>query len=167
MSNDMVSEITGLYDYNSWANNRFLEATAALNHDEFTCDLRSSFPSIHATLEHILQAEWIWLERWNGVSPVEIPPWDTTTHAALGTQWAIIDAAQHAYLGSLTDERLRNAVDYRNFASQPFSQPLWQLMRHVVNHSTYHRGQVATMLRQLGKPVPVSDLVAFYRQQGG
>jgi uncharacterized damage-inducible protein DinB len=160
----MIEEIIGLYDYNRWANNRFLDSTAVLSQEEFTRDMRSSFPSIQATLEHILQAEWIWLERWNGASPVEIPPWDTSTHAALRAQWQIIEGNQRSYVASLTNEQLRSVIDYRTFASRPFAQPLWQLMRHVVNHSTYHRGQVATMLRQLGKPVPVSDLVSFYRE---
>lgn len=160
----MLAEIAGLYDYNRWANNRFLDATSGLTDEEFTRDLQSSFPSVQATLEHILQAEWIWLERWHGASPVEIPPWDTRTHTSLRTEWSVIEDRQREYVGSLTDDRLMGRIDYRTFASQPFSQPLWQLMRHVVNHSTYHRGQVATMLRQLGKSVPVSDLVAYYRE---
>jgi uncharacterized damage-inducible protein DinB len=162
----MVAEMTELYDYNRWGNNRFLDATAELTDEEFTRDLRSSFPSIQKTLEHILQAEWIWLERWRGVSPDAVPGWDTSTHPALRARWRVIEDDQKAYLGTLTDELLRSVIEYRNLASQSFSQPLWQLLRHVVNHSTYHRGQVATMLRQLGKPVPVSDLVAFYREQG-
>ncbi|HEX6252555.1 MAG TPA: DinB family protein [Gemmatimonadaceae bacterium] len=160
----MTEEIQGLYAYNRWANQRFLDATEGLSAEELERDLRSSFPSVKATLEHILQAEWIWLERWNGVSPTEIPPWDTGTHAALRAQWRRIEQDQLAYVGGLTDELLQRVIDYRNFASQPFSQPLWQLLRHVVNHSTYHRGQVATMLRQLGHPVPVSDLVVYYRE---
>ena len=160
----MITEVAGLYDYNRWANNRFLDATSGLTDEEFIRDMQSSFPSVRATLEHILQAEWIWLQRWHGVSPVEVPPWDTTTQASLRAQWRIIEDQQRDYLGSLTDQDLTSVIDYRTFASQPFSQPLWQLMRHVVNHSTYHRGQVATILRQLGMPVPVSDLVAFYRR---
>jgi uncharacterized damage-inducible protein DinB len=161
----MVAEMIGLYDYNRWANHRFLDATEILTDEEFTRDLRSSFPSIQETLEHILQAEWIWLERWRGVSPTGVPGWDTSTHPALRAQWLSIEEGQQAFVQTLTDERLESVVDYRNLASQSFSQPLSQLMRHVVNHSTYHRGQVATMLRQLAKPVPVSDLVAFYREQ--
>ena len=160
----MTGEIQGLYAYNRWVNNRFLDATAELSAEEFDRDLRSSFPSVKATLEHILEAEWIWLERWHGVSPTEVPPWDTSTHAALRAQWQLIEQDQLAYVSTLTDEQLCSVIDYRSFASQPFSQPLWQLMRHVVNHSTFHRGQLATMLRQLGYPVPVSDLVAYYRQ---
>jgi uncharacterized damage-inducible protein DinB len=160
----MIDEIRGLYEYNRWANSRFLDATAGLSDEEFNRDLRSSFPSVQATLLHILAAEWIWLERWHGTSPTELPPWDTGTHAALRAQWRIIEQEQQAYVNSITDGQLRSVIAYRSFASLPFAQPLWQLMRHVVNHSTYHRGQVATMLRQLGRPVPVSDLVAFYRQ---
>ena len=161
----MIEEIHGLYEYNRWVNRRFLDATSGLTEEEFNRDLKSSFQSVQATLEHILEAEWIWLERWRGVSPTDVPPWDTSTHAALRAQWQIIEQDQQAYLGSLTDEHLRSVIAYRSFASQPYAQPLWQLMRHVVNHSTYHRGQVATMLRQLGHPVPVSDLIAFYRQE--
>lgn len=162
----MLEEIRELYDYNRWANNRFLDATAPLTDEEFTRDLRSSFASIQLTLDHILAAEWIWLQRWEGVSPSDLPAdWSLTTYPVLLARWHDVEAQQRRFLDGLTDNALRAVVRYRNMAGIAYANPLWQLLRHVVNHSTYHRGQVATMLRQLGKPVPVSDLIAFFRER--
>lgn len=162
----MLREILALYEYNRWANDRFLDAAANLADDEFGRDLRSSFPSIRATLAHILEAEWIWLQRWLGVSPTDLPPdWGVTSYAALRERWQAFETEQWSFLTTLTDEALTRVLDYRNMAGTPFSNPLWEMMQHVANHSTYHRGQVATMLRQLGRPVPVSDLIAFYRER--
>jgi uncharacterized damage-inducible protein DinB len=160
----MVEELRELFQYNSWANHRYLAAVAGLSEDEFSRDLGSSFPSVGATLRHILEAEWIWLQRWLGTSPPDAPDWDTRTPAALATQWDAFEESQRQFLAALGDDDVTRIVDYRNIAGKPYSNPLWQLMRHVANHSSYHRGQVATMLRQLGKSVPTTDLIAYYRE---
>jgi uncharacterized damage-inducible protein DinB len=162
----VLDEIRQLYAYNSWANHRFLGAVEVLQQDEFARDLGSSFPSVGATLAHILGAEWIWLQRWRGVSPSDFPSeWNTTTPAALAAQWREFELEQRAFLAAVTGEALGAAIEYRNTSGARFSNPLCQLMRHVVNHSTYHRGQVATMLRQLGHTVRATDLIAWYRER--
>ena len=67
----------------------------------------------------------------------------------------------------LTDQRVAEAMDYRLLSGQGGRSPLWQMMQHMVNHASYHRGQVTTMLRQLGAAPPKSlDLITFYRERG-
>jgi len=162
----MLKEIQQLYDYNRWANHRILDATSKLSAEEFTKDLRNSFPSIRDTLVHILGGEWIWLTRWNGISPTGFPDtWDTSTHEALRKQWQEVERDQTAFLSGLTEQSLNKVIAYRNTAGNPFANPLWQMMRHVVNHSTYHRGQVTTMLRQLSAEAVATDLIVFYREK--
>ena len=68
-------------------------------------------------------------------------------------------------VSGLDDTELDRVVRYRNFKGEDHASPLWQLMRHMVNHSTYHRGQITTMLRQLGHEAVSTDLVVYYRQQ--
>lgn len=160
----MVDELRELFQYNSWANNRYLTAVSGLEEEEFGRDLGSSFPSVSDTLRHILEAEWIWLQRWLGTSPPDAPDWDTSTPDALAREWAAFEESQRRFLATLDDAAAVRVIDYRNIAGIPYSNPLWQLMRHVANHSSYHRGQVGTMLRQLGKSVPTTDLIAFYRE---
>lgn len=158
-----LDEIRQLYEFNRWANGRILEAAAALDPEPFDRDLGSSFPSVRATLAHILGAEWIWLSRWNGTSPTAPPAWPLDDVASLRARWTEVEAGQAALLAALTEDRLDQVIDYRNLAGEPYRSPLWQMLRHVVNHSSYHRGQVTTMLRQLGAAAPATDLILYFR----
>lgn len=161
---DRLPEIRELFEYNGWANSRLLDAASNLSQEDYARDVRSSFPSIHHTLVHILGAEWIWLSRWQGTSPRAAPPHGATkTLEALRGEWSGVETAQRSFITQLTAERLDEIVSYTNLAGEPFAAPLWQMLRHVVNHSTYHRGQLATILRQLGSPAPATDLIVFYR----
>lgn len=162
----MLEEIRELYEYNTWANRRFLDTIAGLDADEYARNLRSSFPSVQATMTHVLAGEWVWLQRWRGVSPTGFPQdWDTSTPEQLRRLWQTFESDQQQFLSGVAEADLPRSIEYRTIAGQSYSSPLRQMLRHVVNHSTYHRGQVATMLRQLGSPVPVSDLIAFYRER--
>ena len=163
----MVEEITELFAYNRWANRRTLEAAAQLSVTDLNRDLKSSFPSVLATLIHMLSVEWVWLQRWHGRSPGARPTeWDLTTLDALGEHWAQVEREQGEFLRGLQPEALAVEFHYRNVAGKDFAEPLGLLLRHVVNHSTYHRGQVTTMLRQMEAKTVGTDLVLFYREGG-
>lgn len=160
----MVEEIKELYAYNRWANRRLLDAVSRLGSGEYTRELGSSFPSVRDTLVHILSAEWVWLSRWRGRSPAGIPDsWDVSTFDGLRAQWTEVERDQQAFVSDLTEGALGRSIAYRNTSGEPFEQPLGEMLRHVVNHSTYHRGQVVTMLRQLGAEATATDLILFYR----
>lgn len=155
-----------LYEYNAWANGRILEGCAALAADQFTRDLRSSFPSVRDTLAHITAAEWIWSERFHGVSPAGPPAWaHAADRAELGERLAALDRQLTEFASRLSAGDLVQTIEYRNLSGGAFSQPLWQPLQHLANHGTYHRGQVVTMLRQLGAPPPHTDLIVFYRER--
>jgi uncharacterized damage-inducible protein DinB len=158
------SEAQHLYGYNRWANQQMLKAVQPLSADEFTRDMKSSFPSVRDTLVHVLGAEWIWLQRWNGASPREQPAgWSTLAYPELLARWTEHERAQTAFIAQLTDAQLAQPLSYTNTRGEPFTAPLHQLVRHVVNHSSYHRGQVTTLLRQLGHAPATTDLVAYDR----
>lgn len=157
-----------LYDFNSWANHRVLDACAPLTDEQFTRDLGNSFPSVRDTLCHICGAEWIWLERWHGRSPSAIPnAVDCPNLEAVRRRWAGVERDLRDYVASLTTEDLQRILSFKTLAGASYSQPLWQCLQHVANHGTYHRGQITTMLRQLdAKPVG-TDMIAFYRERNG
>ena len=158
-----VPVIRELYRYNSWANSRLFHSVAHLSANEFTRDLRSSYPSLRDTLLHIVSAEWIWLQRWNGSSPQAMfQASDFPDLPALRARWSEVEIDQQAFLETITPERLHTVVAYVNLRGQTWQYPLWQQMYHVVNHSTYHRGQVTTMLRQLGAQTIATDFLVFY-----
>jgi len=164
----MLTEIQDLFDYNRWANQRLLAITATLSPGQLGRDLGNSFPSVHDTLVHMLGAEWIWLTRWKGTSPTGIPPeWDLSTHDALMGAWSVVEADLAVFVGSLTDEVLPAPIHYHNTQGAAFSSPLHHLMRHVVNHATYHRGQIVTMLRQLGVEPVSTDMLRYYLERSG
>jgi uncharacterized damage-inducible protein DinB len=106
------------------------------------------------------------LSRWLGTSPTAMPAeWQDYTLAQIVVEWDALQAAQLAFLDKLTDRELDRMVSYRNLAGEDHTNVLWQLLRHMVNHSSYHRGQVTTMLRQLGHTPVATDLVLYYRLQ--
>ncbi len=158
-----IDEIRELYAYNRWANRRILDATAELTPDEYARDLGGSFGSVSATLRHMLGADWIWLNRWLGAAPPGFPDWEIDARADLLERWAEVEREQSTFVEGLQADDLYRMVNYRNLAGHEFTDELWRLLRHVVNHATYHRGQVVTFLRLLGRTAPSTDLIVFYR----
>jgi len=161
----MLPELRELYAYNRWANHRTLDAAAPLAPEEFARELGGSFPSVQATLLHMVGADWIWLQRWRGTSPQAPPPLPRDISLPkLRDEWDRIERERTEFLDQLSEDDLHARLTYRTLAGDPYESILWQVLRHVVNHSTYHRGQVATLLRQLGHRAAPTDLVLFYRE---
>ena len=161
-------EMIALYKYNAWADRRGLEAASALTREQFTKQMGSSFSSIHDTLAHIYGVEWLWLERFQGRSPSAIP---TDPEFAdiekLKASWTAFETRLLNFVRGLTQEDLDRVMEYKTMKFGVYRNPLWQSMQHLVNHGTYHRGQVTTMLRQLGAQPILTDLMHFYREQAG
>jgi uncharacterized damage-inducible protein DinB len=161
-----LDEINELFRYNAWAMRRIFDATAVLSETEFTKDMGNSFPSIRDTLMHIVGGEWVWLERWLGVSPTGFPMADTALlHGQIREWWEEVNAGRVAYLATLSEDALDSVVEYDSFAGVHFAFPLWQMLRHIGNHSTYHRGQVTTMLKQLGHKPVSTDMILLYQEE--
>jgi uncharacterized damage-inducible protein DinB len=159
-------EMRTLYDFNAWANRRELDAAAALTNEQFTKQLGSSFSSVRDTLAHIMGAEWVWLERFQGRSPGALP--EATRFpdvASFRKAWLEQEGHLLSFVGGLSQEDLNRILEYKTLKFGTYSNPLWQSMQHVVNHGTYHRGQITTMLRQLGAQPILTDLMHFYRER--
>jgi uncharacterized damage-inducible protein DinB len=164
------ADLETLLDYHYWARDRVLEASALLTAEEYTRGLGSSFKSIRDTLVHTYSAEWAWHSRWVGVSPREHLSTDLFPDVpALGTAWSALEGRMRDYLaeaGAAGEPGITRVISYSNLQGVPGSSVFWHMLQHVINHATYHRGQVSTMLRQLGaKPSRSQDLIAFYRER--
>lgn len=155
-----------LFQYNQWADLRLLDVCATLTSEQFTRSLGSSFASVRDTLVHICGAEYIWNERIQGRSPSALPGGpEFPDLASVRAELEKLDGQFLDYASRLSQEDLDRVMHYKTMGGSEFSNPLWQTLQHLANHSTYHRGQVVTMLRQLGvKPVS-TDMIAFYREQ--
>ena len=157
-----LATLCELFDYNYWARNRQLEACAPLTQEQFLRPMGSSFSSVRDTLAHLAVGEWLWLERWQGRSPRAMAaPEEFLTLGAIEERWRTVEHGVREYLSSLSEEVLARPLTYANLKGETWTYPLWRTLLHVINHQTYHRGQVTTLLRQLGaEPVPVDFLVA-------
>ncbi len=107
--------------------------------------------------------EWIWLMHWKGLSPQAVPnSVDLPSLISLKVKWVEVERDQMDFIGKVTDESLETVIAYVNAKGETWKYPLWQMLQHVVNHSSYHRGQVATLLRQLGAAPAPTDLLVFF-----
>ena len=155
-------DIQQLYNYNKWANATVLKSVAPLSNADFTLKLGGSFPSVRDTLVHIMGAEWIWLRRWKGVSPrafVEVT--EFTKLDDVKAKWSEIEAEQMDFVDRVTEDALKGIISYTNLKNQNFEYPLGRLMQHLVNHSSYHRGQITNFLRQLGAQPAATDFLVY------
>ena len=161
-------ELRTLVDYHYWARDRVLAAIEPLSAEQFVRDLGSSFPSIRDTLAHLHGAEWVWLQRCAGMSPTAHLPLDRFADvSAVRAAWADTESGLRALVQDLDDDGTERAIPYQLFNGMAGTTRVWHLVQHLVNHATFHRGQLATMLRQLGAtPAASMDLVAFYRELG-
>jgi uncharacterized damage-inducible protein DinB len=156
-------DILTLFEYNTWANTRSLEVSASLSPDQFVRDLGNSYPSVRDTLAHILGAEWIWLRRWQGESPSKGPSaGEFPTVASLKDRFDAVEREWRAFVEAQSEARLSQPFTYRDLAGNSHSLLLVQSMQHIVNHGSYHRGQITTLLRQLGAKAVSTDLSRFY-----
>lgn len=163
-----LQELQTLLDYHYWARDRLLDAAEQLTPEQFTRALGSSFPSLRDTLAHLYGADWIWCSRWEGESPAAMPdpkafPDVTTIRSA----WKDRERRVRAVVDRLGEEGIGRPLEYRRAPNEPpQAQVFWQMLQHLVNHGSYHRGQVTTLLRQLEANPPKSmDLIAFYRER--
>lgn len=157
-----------LLDYHYWARDRMIEAVDALTPEQYSKDLGSSFTSVRDTVVHAYGAEWNWYERWVGHSPTALP--DVAVFpdvATLRTAWKTQERNIRLLVDALASaNELDRVFKYRTFDGQETESVFSHMLQHVVNHATFHRGQVTTLLRQLGAPAPrPQDLIRFYRER--
>jgi uncharacterized damage-inducible protein DinB len=156
-----------LLDYNYWARDRLLEAVDALSTEQFTRDMGNSFGSVRDTVAHICDAEFIWLSRWKGQQPTGFRSPDRIPDlAAARKEWAELEHGVREVFRNLGAGGVQSTFQYLDFKGAARSDVFRETLQHVVNHGSYHRGQVTTLLRQLGAAPPTHmDLIVFFRER--
>ena len=162
-------DLTELLNYHYWARDRALAAAERLTPDQLTRDLGNSFGSIKDTLIHLYAADWIWCSRWQGESPRAMPSSDAFSDlASLRAAWSTHEHVVRSVLEEFGTDGVERVVVYRTTDGTEDRTVFWHMLQHVVNHASYHRGQITTMLRQLGAQVPDSmDLITYHRERTG
>jgi uncharacterized damage-inducible protein DinB len=163
-----AKDLRTLLDYHYWARDRVLDAAADLSSDQFLRDLRSSFRSIRDTLVHLVASETNWCLRWRGQAPTTmLPPENFPDVAAIRGEWRRLESEVRRYVEEQGERGLDRVYRFVTLSGQPTESTLWQMVQHMANHGSYHRGQITTMLRQLGAQPPKSlDMIAFYQTSG-
>lgn len=153
--------------YNRWANARLYDACAQLSPDDYHAARPSFFGTIHATLNHILVGDSIWLGRFTGHLASHITRLDQILHedfSSLRTARETKDEEIVGFCDRLDEVRLNTTFDYTNMAGQRFTDPLFPPLTHFFNHQTHHRGQVHGLLSHAGVNPPSLDLAHFMRE---
>ncbi len=158
-----------LATFNCWANNKISDfVTGNINEVQFDQDIMSSFPSVKKTLYHIWDAELIWLERLRGVSLIAIP--SNTFH---GTEKEGIvkfmenTGALHEFISNTSENFFKKSISFISTGGKSYTQEVIAILTHVFNHSTFHRGQLIMMFRQLGFTIgiPQTDYIEYCREK--
>ena len=156
-----------LLDYHYWARDRLFVAMDTLTEEQVRRPLGNSFSSVFDTVVHLYGADWIWRSRWEGESPMALPKSELFDDLAnVRAAWQGEEQRIRAIVNRLGPEGILRPIEYTGWDGRRQAQPFWQMLQHLVNHGSYHRGQITTMLRQLEIPPAKSmDLIAFYRER--
>ena len=154
--------------YHLWANNLLLTTVLALPEEAWKTEIKSSFPSLYKTFLHLLDAESIWWQRLKLQERIEIPSKSFDVDmATLAIKLQQQNKQWQDWLTTATELSLQHEFIYYNSRTERFKQPVYQMLLHLFNHGTYHRGQIVTMLRQLGvEKIPQTDFIAWSRKKG-
>lgn len=162
----MLEYIKMIYDYNDWGNQRILNTSELLSQEQLDAPTQNGYASLRATLVHTMHANWIWLSRWQGISPkVPLDARDFPTLASIRLRWQEEEQQTRAFLATLTESTLASDLTYQNLKGITFTLPLWQTMIHVVNHGTQHRSEIAFMLTALEHSPGDLDMSLFLNQR--
>lgn len=162
-----VAELTDLYDYNTWAHELVFESVTGLTKEQYERVVGGSFPSVRLTLEHVLATEVVWLSRWEGHSLGDAPDYSgIADFNSLIRMWRSFRSRQAGFIASLADDELSKPIAIRTRSGIETVQPLGDTMLHVVNHASYHRGQLAALVRQVGGTPRGTDYFLYLVTRG-
>ncbi|HSB09376.1 MAG TPA: DinB family protein [Blastocatellia bacterium] len=164
-----VKDLEALYEYGYWANRKLFNVIAQLTAEEFTRPAAGSHGSIRNTMVHVMSAEAGWLDRGGGpkrgprLNPDDFPTVESVTEA-----WNTVEAHMREFLTTLKDDDLARNCEFTIDGSEKRSMPLGQMLQHAAIHGVHHRGQVALLLRLLGRaPGNVDFLIYLAERRGG
>lgn len=159
---NIQDDLPSLFAYTRWADDRVLAACGKLSAADYTREPAPGWSSLRSTLVHLAGATEAWARRLSGETVAAMPTEDEVPMLADASRMLL-----HAHeklariLGELTPELRAEVWSYKNLRGEPKRVPRWAVLRHIVNHGTYHRGQIASKLRLLGHEPPQTDLILW------
>ena len=156
-----------LYEYNYWANKRYLDVAETLTEEQLFRSQGHSWGSVQATFVHMMSSERMWPQRWRGEMGTFLDPKDFPTVAAIREYWAGVEKNMLSFIANQTEESLQRNVTYTNPKGETFTLPLWQMVVQPPNHNTHHRGELAAMFALMNVPHPEEEIVQYFLIRSG
>ena len=156
-----------LYEYNYWANKRYLAVAETLSEEQLFRKQGHSWDSVHAVLVHMMSSERMWPQRWRGETGTFLSPGDFADVSAIRNYWVDVEKNMGTFIADQTEESLQGAITYTNPKGETFTLPLWQMMVQPPNHNTHHRGEMAAMFALMNVPHPEEEIVQYFLVKSG
>ncbi len=154
-----------LAEYTVWANNTVGDWLEKISDEQWKQFVESSFPSIYETVLHVAASDKVWVQRLK-----QFTEFENLTSTFKGSNKELIQVWKNGtldfkqFIEDFPEEKLDEKLSFKNMKGIPHNQPYWQLFAHIINHATYHRGQLVTMLRQVGyKDLSSTDMTTYFR----
>jgi uncharacterized damage-inducible protein DinB len=165
---DVKDYLQQAYEYTYWANRRYVAVAEGLTDEQLHRPQGQSWGDVHSVLVHMMSSETVWLKRWRGESPKShLDPKAFPTLAALKDRWASVQKEMRAFVDLQTPQSLQAAIPYTNFSGETFKVPQWQMLMHVANHETHHRGELAAMFAVMNVPHPEEEVIQYFLNSSG
>ena len=152
-----------LLEYNHWANTLIGSQIETLSDEVYNRNLGGSFGSMKATILHILESDWIWLNRFKGTTMTEVPQYDLATAKAVNTEWNKIQTEMAQVVTRFSSDQ---NIEFITRKGQPISMSFDDIVTHISHHGSYHRGQLANMIRMTGEKPVSTDYFIFVLSRG-
>jgi len=152
--------------YNLWANKKIIETANLLSEEQINTEIVSSFPSVYKTFLHLMEVEYVWWERLKLTEHDTPSGWFTGDFTELSKRLLELSRQWQEWIESAKEVNITHVFAYQNSKKEHFKQPVYEMLLHLFNHQTLHRGQLITMFRQLGlDKIPPTDFIVFARKK--
>ena len=152
--------------YNLWANKKIIETANQLSEEQVNKEIVSSFPSVYKTFLHLMEVENAWWERLKLVEHPAMSGWFTGNYEELSKKLLELSRQWEEWIESANEVNITHVFAYQNSKKEHFKQPVYEMLLHLFNHQTLHRGQIIMMFRQLGlDKIPPTDFIVFSRRK--
>ena len=152
--------------YNLWANKKIIETANQLSEEQINKEIVSSFPSVYKTVLHLMEVENVWWERLLLAEHTTLSGWFTGNFDELSKKLLELSMQWQTWIQNANEVNISHVFAYQNSKKEHFKQPVYEMLLHLFNHQTFHRGQLITMFRQLGlDKIPPTDFIVFSRKK--
>ena len=159
--------LTELYDYNYWANNRYLAVAYTLTEEQLLRRQGHSWDNVLAVFVHMMSSELMWRQRWRGENGEFLDANDFPTVSSIREYWVDVERNMRDFITEQTEASLLRDVTYTNPKGETFTLPLWQMLVQPPNHNTHHRGELAAMFALMNVSHPEEEIIQYFLNKSG